>query len=564
MSFGEISLLLVVAGIFGVLARFLKQPLLIGFLFSGLFLSYFGFISDHTVLDNLGKIGVTLLLFLVGMEMNIREIPTIGKVALSAGLGQIIFTSVIGFLIALGLGFAPIPAVYIAVALTFSSTIIIVKLLSEKDDVNSLYGKIAVGFLLVQDLVAVLILMFLAGLRDGNFGLVQSLVLILKAGLLFMSVWYLSKEILPRLFSKIVGNSQELLFTVSIAWALGMATLVGGPLGFSFEIGGFLAGLALSNLPDHLGVSSKTKSLRDFFLTIFFVTLGSQLLVSGIGEVLPKAILFSLFVLIGNPLIVMLIMGFLGHKSRTSFLASVTVAQISEFSFILMAMGKSLGHVSESDLVLIVLVGAITMTASTYLILGSEKIYAKLKSILKLFERKNTKESAFVKDVDFVNHVVLVGCDKIGNTILPYFKRHDINTVIIDFDPSVFSRLSADNVNVLLGDVTDPEILDMAKINDSKIVICTIPNLEENLSILSTLKSGKRKPIFIGTSSSKQDSMVLYQEGADYVLNPDLIAGEFLRHLFLNHGFNLNKISKMGKSHFNRLIYLKTNATSKI
>lgn len=558
MSFSDISLLLVVAGGFGLIARFLKQPLLIGFLFSGLFLSYFGFISDHGVLDNLGKIGVALLLFLVGMEMNIRDIPTIGKVALSAGIGQIVFTSVIGFLVALGLGFGNIQSIYIAVALTFSSTIIIVKLLSEKNDINSLYGKIAVGFLLVQDLVAVLILMFLAGIRDGNLGFLQILLLIVKAGVLFSGVWYLSKSILPRIFSKIVGNSQELLFTISIAWALGVSTLVGGPLGFSFEIGGFLAGLALSNLPDHLGVSSKTKSLRDFFLTIFFVTLGSQLLITGIWEILPKAILFSLFVLVGNPLIVMLIMGLLGHKSRTSFLASVTVAQISEFSFILMSMGKSLGHVSESDLALVVLVGAITMTGSTYMILGSEKIYLKLRNFLKIFEKKVTNESVFLKDVDYKDHIVMVGCDKIGSSLLPYFRKHGLDHVVVDFNPSVFSRLSSEKTNILLGDITDYEILELCKLENAKLVVCTIPNLEENLFILNAIRTLKSKPIFIASANSRADTIKLYELDADYVLNPDIIAGEFLRHMFRSHGFSIARIAKMGKAHFNRMVYLKS------
>lgn len=558
MSFSEISLLLVVAGLFGIIARFLKQPLLIGFLFSGLLLNYLGFIEDHSLLDNMGKIGVTLLLFLVGMEMNIREIPTIGKIAFTAGIGQIVITSALGFLVALALGFTPISAIYIAIALTFSSTIIIVKLLSEKDDVNSLYGKIAVGVLLLQDLVVVFILMLLAGLKDGNFGLFPFVILIIKALILFSLVWYLSKEILPKMFGKIVGNSQELLFTVSIAWALGVATFVGGPLGFSFEIGGFLAGLALSNLPDHLGVSAKTKSLRDFFLTIFFVTLGSQLVVSGIGEMLPKVIIFSLFVLIGNPLIVLILMGLMGHKSRTSFLTSVTIAQVSEFSFILMAMGKSMGHITESDLALVVLVGAITMTGSTYLILGSEKIYTKLKKVLKYFEKKNTKEDVFVRPVDYKNHVVLVGCDKIGTSVLSYFRKHKLQTVVIDFDPSVFTRLSSESIDVLLGDVTDPEILDLAKIVDSKIVVCTVPNLEENISIIRNIKNYRNKPVFIGSANSRLDTIKLYEEGADYVLNPDLIAGEFLRHMFLSHGFNLGRISRMGKSHFNRLMYLKS------
>lgn len=560
MNFGDISLLLVVAAGFGILARFLKQPLLIGFLFAGFFLSFFGIITDHSSFVDMGKIGVALLLFLVGLEMNIREIPTIGKVALSTGLGQIFFTSLIGFFIATSMGFAPIPAIYIAVALTFSSTIIIVKLLSEKKDLNSLYGKIAVGFLLVQDLVAVLILMFLAGLREGSLGFFPILFLLLKALILFTLVWYLSKSILPKIFSKIIGSSQELLFIVSIAWALGLSTLVGGPLGFSFEIGGFLAGLALSNLPDHLGVSVKTKSLRDFFLTIFFVTLGSQLVVSNIGDILPKAVALSLFVLIGNPLIVMSIMGVMGHKSRTSFLASVTVAQISEFSFILMAMGLSLGHVTSSDLMLVILVGAITMTASTYLILSGEKIYARFFQLFKLFERSRTIESSFVNEISNKDHVVLIGCDKIGRLILPYFTKRNIPIVVIDFNPSVYKRLSSENVNVLLGDATDGEILELANINKSKLVICTVPNLDENLTIINLIKNSNIKPIYIGSAESRLDTIKLYENGADYVLNPDIIAGEFLRHVFLSHGFNKVRFSKMGKSHFNRLVFPKSYA----
>lgn len=557
MSFSEISLLLVAAAIFGVIARLFKQPLLIGFLFAGLILSSLGFVNDNNLLTNMGKIGVTLLLFLVGMQMNLRNTFQIGKTAVIVGVGQIFITSIIGFLLVLLLGLNLMSSIYVSIALTFSSTIIIVKLLTEKDDINSLYGKISVGVLLVQDLVIVLILMFLAGLETGSFNFLSFILLIFKAAVLFISVWYLSKDILPRIFTKLVGGSQELLFTVSIAWALGIATLVGGPLGFSFEIGGFLAGLALSNLSDHLGISSKTKSLRDFFLTIFFVTLGSQLLVTGIQPLVPKIIILSLFVLIGNPLIVLVLMGILGHKSRTSFQTSVTVAQVSEFSFILMAMGKSLGHITSADLVLVVMVGAITMIGSSYLILGSEKIYLRIKNILKFFERQKTKESIFVNEINFSDHVVLVGCDKIGSTLLSYFRRHNINVVVVDFNPTVFSRLTALKENIVLGDITDPETLETIKLEDSKIVICTVPNLEENISIINTIRVYKRRPIFIATASSKEESINLYERGADYVLNPDLIAGEFLRHLFVNHGFNQNKISKMGKSHFNRLAFLR-------
>lgn len=557
MDFGAIALLLGAAAIFGILARSLRQPLLIGFLLSGFALSYFDVIKDHHIFENLGKIGVALLLFLVGMEMNIKELPSVGKAAVFTGLGQITFTIAVGFAVASLLGYGTMAALYTAVALSFSSTIIIIKLLSEKKDLQSLYGKVAIGFLLVQDLVAVLILMFLAGLKAGDSGPIEFILLIIKAAALFFLTWYLSKSILPKIFSKVVGHSQELLFVVSIAWAIGVSAIVGGPMGFSFEIGGFLAGLALSNLPEHLGIASKTRSLRDFFLTIFFVSLGSQMVISDIGSVVPHAIVLSLVVLIGNPFVVMAIMGILGHKSRTSFLASVTVAQISEFSFILMAMGVSLGHLTSSNLTTVILVGAITMVSSTYLILGGEKIYNKFKNFLKLFEKSRTKEAALIGDEIYQDHVVLVGCDQIGGLLLPYFIRHKIPVLIVDFNPSVFNKLSAQNLSVLLGDITDNEIIEKAGLDKAKMVICTVPNFEENVTIINAIKQVRNRPVFIASSLNKEEAVRLYEAGADYVLDPDIVAGEFLRHIFINYGVNKAKMEKMGKSHFNRLVFKK-------
>jgi len=273
MDFSQISLLLVVAAFSGIIVKKLKQPILIGYLFAGFLLSAFGFLTDHVLIDNLGKIGVALLLFLVGLEMNIRELPTIGKAALYTGLGQIFFTFTIGLVIGLLLGFNLTVSSYLAIAASFSSTIIIIKLLSEKNVLSSLFGKITVGFLLVQDFVAILILVFLASLGREEMNPYGLLLLVVKGLGLFVVIWLLSKKVLPALFERYVAASSELLFIVSIAWALGLASLVAGPLGFTLEIGGFLAGLALSNLPEHLEIASRTRPLRDFFLTIFFLYL---------------------------------------------------------------------------------------------------------------------------------------------------------------------------------------------------------------------------------------------------------------------------------------------------
>lgn len=558
MDFTQVGLILAIAAFFGIIAKLLKQPLLIGYLFAGFFLFSFGLVGNKEIVSSLGKIGVTLLLFLVGLEMNLKEVKVIGKTALITGLGQILFTSIIGFFLSFALGFSVISSIYIAIALTFSSTIIIIKLLSEKNDLNSLYGKISVGFLLVQDLVAVIILMFLSGAKSENFSLFSTFLLLIKAFLLFYLTWFLSKKILPDIFAKTVGRSSELLFIVSTSWALGTSVLVGGPLGFSFEIGGFLAGLSLSNLPDHVGIASKTKPLRDFFLTIFFVALGSELVIGTYQGIILPSIILSTFVLIGNPLIVLILMGLGGYKRRTSFLASVTVAQISEFSFILMAMGYSFGYVSSTDVSVVIMVGAITMTLSTYLILNAEKIYIKLSKYLEFFEKKTVKENIFSGvDINISNHIILVGCGRTGRSLLEYFSKKSERVLIVDHDPNIFKALFAQGREVILGDITDSEIAEKLFLNRAKLIICAISLLPENMAILEMTKKISPKTIFIGSVQDRHDALLLYEKGASYVLVPEIIAGEFLRHIFRSYGTSNQRIHKIGQSHYNKLMYAK-------
>jgi Kef-type K+ transport system membrane component KefB len=555
MPFSQISVLLVVAAFLGILVKKLKQPVLIGYLFAGFLLALTGIFKDHEAIQNLGKVGVALLLFLVGLEMNIRELPTIGKAALYTGLGQIAFTFTVALLLGLSLGYSLIISSYLAIAVSFSSTIIIVKLLSEKNALGSLYGKISVGFLLVQDLVAILILLFLSGIREGGLNGQEFLFMGIKALIMLGSIWFLSKKILPLLFEKFVADSQELLFIVSIAWALGIASLVAGPLGFTLEIGGFLAGLALSNLPEHLEIAARTRPLRDFFLTIFFLSLGANLVVDGVQDVLLPASIYSLLVLVGNPIIVMIVMGFLRFKKRTSFLASVTVAQISEFSLVVVAMGYSLGHLDEKVVALTVMVAAVTMTISTYLILNAEKIYTKISDLLSIFERRLTSEVTVSKEKDFKDHVVLIGCYRTGSYILPFIKKKS-DYLIVDFNPKVHKRLTAENHPVIFGDITDPEILAKLNLNKAKLIISTIDKLADNLVLLEHIGNLRKRPTSIFTTVTRSAAIKLYENGASYVIVPDIVAGEHLRHMLKSHGFGGKKLKKIGKSHFDKLLFI--------
>lgn len=556
MDFTGISLIIVLAAFSGIIAKILRQPLLVGYLFAGVVAVLTGIVTDSHSIEGLGQIGVALLLFLVGLEMNIKELPQLGKVAFMTGIGQIVFTSFVGYLLALLLGFSPIASIYIAVALTFSSTIIIIKLLSERNDLNTLYGKISIGFLLVQDFVAVIILMMLAGLGEGTeLSAVQFLIIFGKAIGLLVGTLFLSKRIIPFVFEHFFAQNLELLFITSLAWGLGFATIAGGPLGLSLEIGGFLAGLALSGLPEHAQIGSRLRPIRDFFLTIFFILLGTQLVAGNIQNAIVPALIFSAFVLIGNPLIVVVIMGVLGYRKKVGFYAGLTVAQISEFSLILMAMGSAVGHLGKNEVATVILVAIITMTGSTYLILGADKLYKIFKKPLSFFERKKANNVTLPGGESVLSeHVVLVGADQTGGALLnTLIKRSGKNILVVDFNPAIIEKLKQKRVRSVFGDITDPEILEIANISKATMVISTIARLADNLQLLSDLKQNRTKATVVVVAKSTDEALKYYEQGADYVIVPELTAGEHIRHLIKSHGLKSDSFKKLGTSHLKRL-----------
>jgi Kef-type K+ transport system membrane component KefB len=531
MDFQQIALVFVIAAGFAFVTHLIRQPLLVGYLIAGVIIGTTGIFSHADELTTLSQIGVALLLFLLGLEMKLSELKAVGKTALVTAVGQIAFTSILGIIIARSMGFDWIPALYISIALTFSSTIIMVKLLSEKKDLQSLYGRIAIGVLLVQDFVAILILLFLAGVADGSATPITFLATFFKAIGLFVSVWILSKRVVPFIFEKFLTGSTELMFIASIAWALGFTALVAGPLGFSLEIGGFLAGLALSNLPEHLQISTRTRPIRDFFLTIFFVVLGTEIALGvNFMEILPPAIVFSLFVLIGNPLIVLIILGLLGYKKRTAFMAGLTVAQISEFSLILMAMGANLLQVESKDVSIVVLVGVITMTVSTYFILESERLYSLFEKYLGIFERKNSEEKVSNLTTVLKNHVVLVGCDRSGRVILQRLRKSGVQYVVVDFNPTVFEQLVDDGTPAVFGDIADDDIQDAINLSSARIIITTHGSVNDNLVILDNI-SKEKSAITIFTATNQHEARLLYRAGATFVAIPDVVAGTYLQRI---------------------------------
>ena len=551
--FFDLTVIICIAAFLSIIFRLLKQPAILAYILTGIIISFFQFFnaSNQPLLLALSQVGITLLLFMVGLEIRISELLSMGKILILSSAWQISLSFILGFLISLVLGFDRLSSFYIASAITFSSTIIVVKLLSDQHELHSLHGKFSLGILLSQDVVAIAFLMLLAGSTQESpfLGPIGNLVVVLiKGALIIAAIFYLSKNIFPKLFEKI-ARSSETLFLSSLGWVFGLAALVSSKfIGFSIEIGGFLAGVALANSLVNYQIIAKAKILRDFFIVIFFVLLGIQMSFANIGEILVPAIILSLFVLIAKPFIVMVILGVLGYKKRTSFLTGVSLSQISEFSLILAFLGFKLGHIDQKTVSLITMVGLITFAVSTYMITHWKTLYRRFEKVLFFLEKKDSQnETADDRSLESLDdHVVVVGGDQMGASVIEALEDQKVDIVLVDFDPSIvkkYEKKAGQNVFRLFGDISDLDIQERAKLDNAKLVISTIPDIEDNLLLLKELKHENRKAKIVMMAIEGKEAKALYAQGADYVVLPHLAGGRQIAKLIEENG--LSKLEKL-------------------
>jgi Kef-type K+ transport system membrane component KefB len=527
--FYETAFVLLISAGIGAIALRLRQPLIVAFITVGILVgpSVLGWVRPSESMELFAELGIALLLFVVGLKLDLHLIQSMGAVAKATGLGQVAFTSIVGFVMAWGLGYPPLISLYIAVALTFSSTIIVVKLLSDKREIDSLHGRIALGFLLVQDLVVVLVMIALSTLRDANISIGMSLLqLLLKGGLLLLIVGGMMAYVLPKLLHYL-ARSPELLLVSAIAWAVALAAS-GEILGFSSEVGAFLAGISLASSPYRDAIGARLVGIRDFLLLFFFVNLGSHLDLSLVGSQIGPALVLSLFVLIGNPIIVMIIMGYIGYRKRTSLLAGLTVAQISEFSLILAALGLSLGHIDEETVGLITLVGLITIGLSTYLILYSHVLYDHLSPLLTIFERRtpHREEEGDVGFSAMKADVIVYGLGRYGGWLVNSLSSKGIAVHGVDFDPENVRRWRRQGFAAHYGDAEDPEYPIHLPLGTVQWVVSSIPGVEINLALLHALRHhGYQGKLAVTVHQDREDEM-LQQTDIDLILRPFVDAAE--------------------------------------
>jgi Kef-type K+ transport system membrane component KefB len=556
-----LSLIIVISAVLTVLGRAIKQPPIIAYLIAGVIVGplVLGFIGpgkeSSEIIQIFSHIGVAFLLFIVGLNLDFRVLKEVGAVASFAGLSEIIITGGIGFLLAIGLGFSNIVSLYIGAALAFSSTVVVVKILSDKKEIDTLHGRIALGILIVEDFVAAIALMAIPLIAGG--GHVEDIfykLFIVVALIVFILLFttYLMKKGLDFL-----ARNHEALFLFGIAWALTLATLF-DRFGFSLEIGALVAGMSLASSKYTLELGGKMKPLRDFFVVLFFVFFGSKLATSLNWNLIFQALLLSAFILIGKPLVVMTVLRIFGYKKRTNFLAGSTIAQISEFSLILILLGSTIGHITDPEVMSLgVLVAIFTIGASSYSIYYSHKIYEKISHWLNIFEGKKdikAKENAHYD-------VVLFGYHRIGYKILQELKKTKTSFVVVDYNPKVVLALSDEGINCVYGDAADKEFLEEIHIDKVKLAISTIPDEASNLTIREKLEEINPDIIFIATAEQPRTALDLYEKGVDYVIIPHHLGGDYAANMIKECGLSAEKYKQEGKKHNHELKKGKDSST---
>jgi Kef-type K+ transport system membrane component KefB len=548
--FSGLSLIIVIGAAVALLMRALGQPLIIGHIITGIIVgpALLHVASSPGTLALFSDLGIALLLFIIGLGLNPQIVKEVSKTATYVGVIQVGVITVLGWAIGSALGLSGTSAAFLGFSLAVSSTIIILKMLSDKHEQARLYGKIAISVSLVQDLIAIALVVVTSAGSSKSLAIGSTITLALKGGVLALAIYWISDRLLPQ-FHRLISGSQEFLFLFAIAWGLGSAALF-QKIGLSSEIGALLAGICLASQPYAQEIAARLRPLRDFFVIVFFIALGANLNLHHISSKLAIILASAFVVIVAKPLVSMAVMGFLGYTKRTSFKASVALAQVSEFSIVLVLLGQKRGLIDSSLVTAITFIALVSIAASSYLIIFSDQIYSKLERFLDIFERGNTHgEAAAPRDYE----MVLFGYQKGGHEFVKVFRQLTKNYVVIDYDPEIIDIMDERKIPHIYGDATDVELLEEAKVDKAKLIVSTLTEPLANLFLLSYLKRKHSQAVFIAEADSPKQAGKLYDEGASYVILPHFIGGEKIGAFVKKSGFAKSDFKRIREQHIRYL-----------
>ena len=549
--FAELSLIIALAAVIALIMRLIRQPLIIGHIITGIIVgpSVLHLVKSADTINTFSSIGIALLLFIIGLGLNPKVVREVGKVAGLTGVLQVAVTTLLGYLGGLALGFGRTESLFFGIALAFSSTIIILKLLSDKREQTRLYGKVLTGILLVQDIIAATALLFVTAHASGGITIHQLTWLVIKGSVIAIPLLFIGNIILPRVH-KFIAGSQEFLFLFAIGWGFGASALF-ERAGFSLEMGALLAGVALASLPYAQEIAARLRPLRDFFIIVFFITLGTRLNFAHLDVLLPAIIIGSVAVVIFKPLVVLGIMGLLGYTKQNSFKSAVATAQISEFSLVFVILGNSQGLVSDDLVAIITMIALISIAFSAYMIIYADGLYELFKQELGLFERRNLSKNTSERQRNY--DLVLFGYHKGGQEFLKVFESLKRNYVVIDYDPEVIEILEHQKTDHLYGDITDIELLEEINLSKTKLVVSTITDYDTTLFLLKFLADKESGAVVICHADTVAEAEELYSLGASYVMMPHYIGSEKISAFIKHSGLKKSEFKRFRDKHLEYL-----------
>lgn len=545
--FSQLSIVLLVVVTMSVLMRLLRQPLIMGYIITGVIVgpSFLHVVQNQSAFDSFSTIGIALLLFIIGLGLNAGVIGSLGKVSFLTSMSVLPLLGGGAFLASYLLGYGLMTSLVLAMALFFSSTIIVLKVLSDKKETTRLYGQITLGILLIEDLVATIAVVVIATLANPTgFSVLSFGEIALKAIGLGGALYIAGNYIMPHIV-KLFAKSQELLFLFSITWGFTIASLF-ELAGFSHEVGALFAGVSLAGLPYAYEMAAKLKPLRDFFIVIFFVTLGESFTLSSMQSNIVPASILAAVVIVGKPLFTMLSLMAQGYTKLTAFKTAMHLSQISEFSIIFVTLAAAKGLIPRETVSLITLIAFITIGVSSYLMKHVNGLYTLFERPLGLLERKNVKDKAGRRAV---YNVVLIGYHKGGYEYIKAFRELKERYIVIDYDPNVIDSLEEEGVRHAYGDATDAEFLNELNVPRAKLVVSTITDQATNMTLLHYVRAANQTTSFICHANNLDEANELYQAGASYVTLPHYIGSERVSGFIKRHGYDQQQLHSYRNHH---------------
>jgi Kef-type K+ transport system membrane component KefB/Trk K+ transport system NAD-binding subunit len=528
----NIGLVFIVATAFAFIAKVLRQPLILAYLIAGVVIGPeigFAWVKDKEIIEVMSEIGLILLLFIIGLEIDLKRLLSAGRTLLITGISQFLLCVGLGIGLALLMGYGPSPGnfdwLYLAVTLALSSTLIVVKLLYDKFELTTLPGRITLGVLVCQDIWAIVFLALQPNLHDPRLTtLFESFV---KGAALVLMTLAASRYALPRFFA-FVAKVPELMLIAALAWCF-LVSGAAGWLGLSREMGALIAGVSMSTFPYNLDVIAKVTNIRDFFVTLFFVALGMQI-PAPTPAIVSAAAGMSLFVFASRLLAVFPVLYLLGSGLRASLIPSINLAQMSEFSLVIASLGLALGHISSGLVATLTFVFAITSVLSTYLIAYNHELQRRLARLLLKIGFASGDVNDEIAAAEEENSIVFLGCFREASSILHELERRSKAVVgdgvlaqilVIDFNPPVLQELKRRGIHCLYGDIAHMDTLHHAHIQAAKIIGCTISDAilrgTTNLRLLRQARRLCPSAQVIAAADDTASALELYEQGADFV-----------------------------------------------